>query len=84
MILRPSPALEAVAVRPLAGAAAFVQVMAHARVLGWQDVEVRRRLFRAVAGVVGEVAVVEADIPWGPSADTSVARALLDLVGCRR
>ena len=83
VLLCPSRTAAAVTVRTIGGAEAFLKVMAHPRVGGWEDATVRRRLFGAVARVVSGVAVVEAEIPWGALSHPSVGRALLDLVSHR-
>jgi len=83
VVLHPSRTASAVAVTAVAGADAFLKVMAHTRVSGWEDGSVRRRLFGAVAEVVDSVTVVEAVVPWGTPCDPSIGASLLELVARR-
>lgn len=82
LIVLPRVTREAAAVEllPLTGAGALARMVGAVRVRGWEDPEMMRRQFHALAGVVSTVPVVEAVLPWGPDCRSSIAPALLELL----
>jgi hypothetical protein len=58
----------------------LMQLTSFPRVLGWKDPQVLANSFRWNARLAREVPALQAEVPWGPPFDPSIARQLVELI----
>lgn len=76
LLPRPSRDHDRVALTTLPGAQAAAELLRCARIMGWRDRGALQAQFDLAARLAAAVPVIEAQIPWGPPFDPSVAADL--------